>query len=71
MDGVKEYSISLAIRYASDVNAASKGPRVNAVTSDMTSNCFIEMFRMDVNPLSCATNGPFRYAFRDAWLSNR
>jgi hypothetical protein len=25
MDGVKEYSISLAIRYASDVNAASKG----------------------------------------------
>ena len=71
MDGVKGHPIPLAIRYASDVNAASKGPRVNAVTSGMTSNCFIEMFRMDVSPLICATNGPFRYASRDAWLSNR
>ena len=39
----------LAIRYVVDVNAASKRPRVNAVTSGMTSNCFIEMFRMDVS----------------------
>ena len=28
------------------------GPRVNAVTAGMTSDCFIEMFRMDVSPLS-------------------
>ena len=71
MDGVKGHPIPLAIRYASDVNAASKGPRVNAVTSGMTSNCLIEMSRMAVSPLSCATNGPFRYESRDAWLSNR
>lgn len=71
MDGVKGHPIPLAIRYASEVNAASNGPRVNAVTSGMTSNCCIEIFRMDVSPLSCATNGPFTYASRDAWLSNR
>ena len=71
MDGVKGHAIRLAIRCESDVHARSKGPRVNAVTSGMTSNCFIEMFRMDVSTLICATNGPFRYASKDAWLSNR
>ena len=71
MDGVKGHPIPLAIRYLSDVNAASKGPRVIDVTSGMTSNCFIEMFRMDVSPLSFATKEPFRYASSDAWLSNR
>src|ERR1051325_9605000 len=58
--------IPLATDYALDVNAASKGPRVNAVISGMTSNCLTEMFCIDVSLLSCATNGPFRYASTDA-----
>ena len=42
-DSVKGHAIPLATCYASDVNAPSTGPRVNAVTSGMTSNCFFEI----------------------------
>ena len=52
MDGVKLSPHSDSVCYASDVDAASQGPRVNAVNSDMISNCFVEMFRIDVSPLS-------------------
>jgi hypothetical protein len=37
----------------------------DAQTTEDSGHCFIEIFRMDVSPLSCATNGPFTYASRD------
>jgi len=64
--GVQDRRVLSAIPYESDVNAASMGPRVNAVAAGTASNCFIEIFRMDSRPLSLATIGPFKYAFRAA-----